>query len=239
MCGHAVEPSVFTVEIHRSGDRFATDAEGRRTRHSFSFGSHYDPDNLRFGLLVCHNDDLVLPGGGYPDHPHSNLEIVTWVLSGALRHTDSQGHTGVVEPGLVQVMSAGSGVVHSETVDAASGPTRFIQTWVLPDEPGGETTYSTAAAEPAGEWLPVVSGSHPDAATRISANGATLYAARLAAGERVEVPETPLAHLFVTTGSAVLDDTTLGEGDAVRLRTEGGTITASAPTELLLWTFAG
>src|SRR3546814_7045970 len=73
-------------------------------------------------------------------------------------------------------MSAGSGVVHSETVDAASGPTRFIQTWVLPDEPGGATTYSSAAAELAGEWLPVVSGSHPDAATRISASGATLYA---------------------------------------------------------------
>src|SRR3546814_6324223 len=135
-------------------------------------------------------------------------------------------------------MSAGSGVVHPEPFDAASGQTRFIQTWVLPDEPGGATTYSSAAAELAGEWLPVVSCSHPDAATRISASGATLYAARLAAGERVEVPETPLAHLFVTTGSAVLDDTTLGEGDAVRLRTEGGTITASAPTELPLWPFA-
>src|SRR3546814_5891160 len=98
-------------------------------------------------------------------------------------------------------MSAGSGVVHSETVDAASGPTRFIQTWVLPDEPGGATTYSSAAADLAGEWLPVVTGSNPDAATRNAASGPTVYAARLAAGEGVEVPGTHLAHLFVTTGS--------------------------------------
>ncbi|KQZ76043.1 pirin family protein [Nocardioides sp. Root151] len=227
------------MEIHRAGARFVTDADGRVTRHSLSFGSHYDPDNLRFGLLVCHNDDLVQPGGGYPDHPHRDLEIVTWVLDGALRHADSSGTSGVIEPGRVQVMSAGDGVVHSETVDVASGPTRFIQTWVLPDETGGPTRYDSAPVEPEAAWQPVVSGSRPDAITRIGASGATLYAARLAPGERVDLPDAPLGHLFVTTGSATLDDVALGEADAVRLRDEGGTVTATAPTELLLWNFGG
>lgn len=230
------------MEIHRSGDRFVTDAEGRVTRHSLSFGSHYDPDNVRFGLLVCHNDDLVQPGHGYPDHPHSNLEIVTWVLDGTLRHHDSQGNGGVIEPGRVQVMSAGAGIVHSETVDPASGPTRFVQTWLLPDEPGGPTRYDAAPVSPASEWVPVVSGSDPDAGARIGARGATLWAARLAPGEQVALPQAPWSHLFVTGGRVTLDGAgspaLLGDGDAVRLRDEDATVTASAPAELLLWTFA-
>lgn len=226
------------MEIHRAGDRFVTDVEGRVTRHSLSFGSHYDPDNLRFGLLVCHNDDLVQPGHGYPDHPHSNLEIVTWVLDGALRHHDSQGHGGLVEPGQVQVMSAGSGVVHAETVDVASGPTRFIQTWVLPDEPGGATTYDTAPVTPGPGWTPVVSGSETDAATHIGASGATLWAANLPPGGRVEMPAARFAHLFVTDGAVDLAGAgRLTDGDAVRLRDEGGALTAVGAAQLLLWTF--
>ncbi|MDT0200360.1 pirin family protein [Nocardioides sp. AE5] len=226
------------MEIHRSGDRFVTDAEGRRTRHSLSFGSHYDPDNLRFGLLVSHNDDLVQPGHGYPDHPHSNLEVVTWVLRGALVHADSRGHSGVIEPGRVQVMSAGAGVVHSETVDAASGPTRFLQAWVLPDEPGGPTAYDAAAVAPGPAWLPVASGAHPDAAVRIGARGATLYAAHLAAGQRITVSQAPFAHLFIATGAVRLGAGDLGSGDAARFRDEGADLVATSPTEALLWTFA-
>lgn len=229
------------MEIHRAGDRFATEGEGRETRHSFSFGSHYDPANLRFGLLVCHNDELVQPGSGYPDHPHSNLEIVTWVLDGSLRHQDSQGNSGVVEPGRVQAMSAGSGVVHAETVDVTSGPTRFLQAWLLPDEPGGATSYSSGAIEPSAEWTPLASGSHPSAAARIGAAGATLWAARVGAGASVEVPDVPHAHLFVATGATSITGSAtdrLGESDAVRLTGEGATLTASMPTELLLWTFA-
>lgn len=227
------------MQIHRATDRFVTAEADRSTRHSFSFGSHYHPTNLRFGLLVCHNDDLVQPGGGYPDHPHSNLEIVTWVLGGSLRHADSTGHSGTIEPGRVQVMSAGAGVVHSETVDVASGPTRFIQTWMLPDEPGGPTAYDAAPVTPGSEWVPVVSGSDPDAAARIGSKGATLYAARLAAGASLELPQTPFAHLFLATGSADLAGDQLGEGDAIRLIDEGGTVTASSAAELLLWTFTG
>ncbi|QIX28355.1 pirin family protein [Nocardioides sp. JQ2195] len=229
------------MEIHRAGDRFVTAGEGRETRHSFSFGSHYDPANLRFGLLVCHNDELVQPGSGYPDHPHSNLEIVTWVLGGSLRHQDSQGNGGVVEPGRVQAMSAGAGVVHAETVDVASGPTRFLQTWLLPDQPGGAASYSSGAVEPGAEWTPLASGSHPDSAARIGAGAATLWAARLRAGESVEVPEVPHAHLFLASGAAGITgsgDAALVASDAVRLSGEGARVVATMPTEMLLWTFA-
>ncbi|WP_067439824.1 pirin family protein [Nocardioides jensenii] len=229
------------MQIHRAGERFVTTGEGRATRHSFSFGSHYDPANLRFGLLVCHNDELVQPGGGYPDHPHSNLEIVTWVLDGALRHQDSRGNGGLIEPGRVQAMSAGAGVVHSEISDPTSGPTRFLQAWLLPDEPGGEPAYSSGSVAPGGAWTPLASGSEPDAAARIGAAGATLWAAHLDAGQSVEVPETPHAHLFVARGSVLVAGaaaTRLAESDAARLTDEGARVTSETPTELLLWTFA-
>lgn len=225
------------METHRADDRFITRGEGRQTRHSFSFGSHYAPANLRFGLLVCHNDELIQPGSGYPDHPHSDLEIVTWVLDGALRHEDSQGHGGLVEPGRVQAMSAGSGIVHAETVDVGSGPTRFIQTWLLPDEPGGEPSYSSGDVRPGSEWTPLASGNRPGAAARIGARGATLWAARMEAGAAMELPAAPLAHLFVAGGAVTLRDQALAEADAARLADEGGTLTADVATELLLWTF--
>lgn len=231
------------IEVRRATDRYRTVADGRDTRHSLSFGPHYDPGNLRFGLLVCHNDDLVQPGHGYPNHPHTDLEIVTWVLSGALHHRDSRGHAGEITPGLVQAMSAGSGVLHAETVDPASGPTRFIQTWVLPDEPGTPPAYSSGAVTPAAEWTPIASGSHPEATARIGAAGATFWAATLPAGQTLAVPEAPHAHLFVADGGADLATAAgeligLGTSDAVRLRGEGAALTATTNSQVLLWTFA-
>ncbi len=130
------------IEYRPGADRFVTRAEGRTTWHSFSFGAHYDPGNVGFARLVAHNDERLPPGTGYDDHPHADLEIVTWVLTGALRHTSTVG-SGVIGPGQVQRLSAGSGVVHSEVAD---GPeeTRFLQAWVRPDEPGLEPDYLSA-----------------------------------------------------------------------------------------------
>ncbi len=95
-----------------------TEAAGVTTRHAFSFGAHYDPDNVGFGSLLAHNDERLSSGRGFDDHPHRDTEIVTWVLSGSLLHEDSTGHTGIVSPGAVQRLSAGSGVVHAERNDA-------------------------------------------------------------------------------------------------------------------------
>ena len=96
------------IEYRPAQDRFRTEAEGRTTWHSFSFGAHYDPHNIGFGSLVAHNDELLPPGTGYAEHPHTDLEIVTWVLSGALRHTSTVG-SAVIGPGQVQRLSAGAG----------------------------------------------------------------------------------------------------------------------------------
>jgi redox-sensitive bicupin YhaK (pirin superfamily) len=229
-----------TIEVRRSGDRFVTTVPGRTTYHSFSFGPFYDPGNTRFGLLVCHNDDQVEPGFGYADHPHRDLEIVTWVLSGALTHRDSSGSSGTVGTGQVQAMSAGSGVVHSEVVEPGAGPTRFVQTWVLPDRAGARPRHATAdLALAPGELTPVVSGSDPDARLRIGARAATLYAAHLATGDTVPLPDLRRAHVFVATGTLELEDAAaLAEADAARVTDAGGLqLTARAPTELLVWGF--
>ena len=134
----------MAVELRRADSRFVTTAPGRVTRHSFSVRGALRPRERVVRQLVCHNDDVVDPGFGYDDHPHRDMEIVTWVLSGALSHRDSSGRSGVTVPGTVQVMSAGDGIVHSETVEPGAGVTRFVQTWVRPDSPGGPPAYSSA-----------------------------------------------------------------------------------------------
>ena len=114
------------------------------SKHSFSFGSHYDPANTHHGLLLVNNDDTVKPGMGFDTHPHRDMEIVTWVLRGSLVHQDSTGNSGVIYPGLAQRMSAGRGILHSEKNDSwtltgdetHSEPVHFVQMWVVPDEAG-------------------------------------------------------------------------------------------------------
>src|SRR6266403_3026987 len=107
-----------TIDIRRAGDRAKTQISWLDSKHSFSFGSHYDPDNTHHGLLLVNNDDIVKPGTGFETHPHRDMEIVTWVLQGSLVHQDSTGHSGVIYPGLAQRMSAGSGILHSEKNDS-------------------------------------------------------------------------------------------------------------------------
>lgn len=225
----------MTLEVRRAGSRFVTVEAGRSTRHSFSFGPHYDPANLGFGLLVSHNDDLLDPGAGYPDHPHQEIEVVTWVLSGALAHRDSLGGSGVLTPGQVQVMSAGTGVVHSEYAEPGAGPTRFIQTWVRPDRWGSTPRHAAEQVSPGRGWTAVVGGS----GLPVGASGATLWMADAAAGDELAVPDMPYGHLFVATGAVSLDDLDLGEGDAARMTDRGGDLTVTAPGQLMLWTFDG
>src|SRR6516164_8150497 len=134
------------VDVRRAADRSATKMSWLDSKHSFSFGHHYDPDNTHHGLLLVNNDDIVRPGTGFETHPHRDMEIVTWVLRGSLVHQDSEGNSGIIYPGLAQRMSAGTGILHSEKNDAwrltGAAPTpddvRFIQMWVVPDEYGIE-----------------------------------------------------------------------------------------------------
>jgi redox-sensitive bicupin YhaK (pirin superfamily) len=227
------------IDVRRAGERFATEHDSVTSRHSFSFGTHYDPANVGHAVLVAHNDDLVAPGGGYDLHPHADLEIVTWVLEGSLVHGDSHGHSGVVHPGMVQRLSAGSGVQHSERNDApgAAGPTRFVQMWVLPDEPGLRPSYALEPVDVHG-LTPLASGiAGLDAAVRVHTTGAALHVARLRPDESVTLPDAPRLHVFVARGAVDLEGAgRLGPGDAARYTGDGGPrATGVEPAELLVW----
>ncbi|MCF6378595.1 pirin family protein [Nocardioides KLBMP 9356] len=225
----------MAVALYAGSDRSSTTAEGRVTRHSFSFGQHYDPDNLGFGPLVCHNDDELSPAAGYPDHPHSELEIVTWVLEGALVHTDSTGARHVVEAGRAQVLSAGTGIRHSEVADPGSGRCRFVQAWLAPTAAGASPSYVLGEAPPRGSALVEVAGG---SGLPIGTTGARLLVARLSPGASVTLPDEPRQHVFAATGAVSLDGLSLRSGDAVRIEDEPGhVVTADVETELLVWSF--
>jgi redox-sensitive bicupin YhaK (pirin superfamily) len=231
------------VDVRRAADRARTRISWLDSNHSFSFGPHYDPSNTHHGLLLVNNDDVVAPGTGFETHPHRDMEIVTWVLSGALVHQDSEGNHGAIYPGLAQRMSAGTGILHSEKNDAGSDAVHFVQMWVLPDAAGvtpGYEQLEIADAAMRGKLATVASGipRHADeAAIRIGNRDAALYAARLQPGESVELPDAPYVHLFVPVGSIELEAAgTLSEGDAVRLTAAGARrVVAVSPSEILVW----
>jgi redox-sensitive bicupin YhaK (pirin superfamily) len=132
---------MVAIEVRRGGERFVGRGEGRESRYSFSYAEHYDAANTHHGLLLAHNDETLAPDAGYADHPHRNVEIVTWVLAGTLTHRDSTGATHRVPAGWVQVMSAGSGVTHSETNEHTE-PVRYLQMWVAPDRGDTDPGYA-------------------------------------------------------------------------------------------------
>ena len=226
----------MSVSLYAGSDRSSTSATGRLTHHSFSFGEHYDPANLGFGPLVCHNDDDLAPGAGYPEHPHSELEIVTWVLEGALVHTDSTGSRHVLEAGRAQVISAGSGIRHSEVADTASGRCRFVQAWLTPTAAGSVPSHAVGQAPDLTDGLVDVAGG---GGLPIGTTGARLLVARLSPGQAVDLPDDPRQHVFAATGSLSLDGDPLRAGDAVRIEGGGGrSVRASSFSELLVWSFA-
>ena len=224
----------MSIALYAASNRFLTTGLGRHTSHSFSFGEHYDPANLGFGPMICHNDDRLEPGSGYPDHPHADLEIVTWVLDGVLLHTDDAGHTEELRPGDVQVMSAGAGIRHSELADASSGPTRFLQAWIKPDGSGTPPRWRSEHVDP-GTGLTTVVG---DGGLPIGARGVGLQVARLAPGQGVHLPGAARTHAFVAAGRGLVSGLELRSGDAVRLTDQPGVrFEATEEVELLVWSF--
>src|SRR3954466_11184380 len=115
------------IDVRRADDRPKTKIGWLDSKHSFSFGSHYDPDNTHHGLLLVNNDDRVAPGTGFGTHPHRDMEIITWVLEGELEHKDTLANRGIIYPGLAQRMSAGRGIQHSEKNASTGEPAHFVQ----------------------------------------------------------------------------------------------------------------
>jgi len=239
-----------TVDVRRTDERFKSSFGWLDSKHSFSFGHHFDRANTHHGLLLVNNDDIVDPGTGFETHPHQDMEIVTWVLEGSLVHQDSTGHSGVIYPGLAQRMSAGRGIMHSEKNDSwrlggdvHRDPVHFVQMWVVPDERNLTPGYEQLEIDHellAGGLVPVASGmdKHDGAAAiRIKNRHAALYAARLQPGQSVQLPQAPYLHLFVPRGAVSLEGAgSLATGDAVRFTATGGQkVTATEPAEILVW----
>ena len=240
-----------SVDIRPAADRAATRISWLDSKHSFSFGGNYEPDNTHHGLLLVNNDDRVAPGTGFDTHPHRDMEIVTWVMQGSLVHQDSTGNNGVIYPGLAQRMSAGRGILHSEKNDSwtltgretHSEPVHFVQMWVVPDESGRDPGYQQLEIDDEllrGRLVTIASGmpEHRDqSAITIGNKYAALHGARLQAGESVQLPQAPYLHLFVPRGAVSLEGAgELLEGDAARLTATGGQrVTATEPSEILLW----
>ncbi|WP_030040118.1 pirin family protein [Streptomyces resistomycificus] len=208
------------TERYRGGDPEA----GIESFHAFSFGPHFDPDNLRFGALLACNEERLDPGAGFDEHPHSHTEIVTWVVEGELTHRDSAGHATVVRAGDVQRLSSAGGVRHVERNDGP-GPLTFVQMWLAPLEPGGDP------------WYEIVHGIADSTPYAVPEAGAMLHVRRLAAGERTALPDGPYAYVHVVRGEVILDGERLGPGDAARI-TDAKDLEAvglTAGTELLVW----
>lgn len=232
-------------DVRRAADRFRTDQPGIATAHSFSAGWHYDPTNTSYGLLVAHDEHVLQPGAGFADHPHRDLEIVTWVVSGALAHEDSICRSGTLTPGCVQRMSAGTGVVHSErnAATAPGGPpAHVVQAWLVPDVPDRAPSYAQLPVPDdrlRGRLTTVASGraGTDEPAVRLGHRDAALHVTRLCPGQAVRLPAAPWVHVFVLRGAVELEDAgRLCTGDAAR-RTDGGgeVVTALESAEVLVW----
>lgn len=228
-------------EIRLAADRAVTATSWLKSRHSFSFGDHYDPDNTHHGLLLVNNDDIVEPKSGFDTHPHRDMEIVTWVLQGELTHQDSTGNRGVIYPGLAQRMSAGTGILHSERNESSTDPVHFVQMWVIPDETGISPSYQQHEidSELLGAQLVTIASGIPghEAAITLHNGNAALHGTRLQPGDSVNLPPAPYLHLFLPRGRATVEGIgELDQGDAVRFTdADGQRLTASEPTELLIW----
>lgn len=213
------------LDVRRATDRYrgGDAAAGIETRHSFSFSGFYDPDNVRFGLLVACNEERLAPGAGFGPHPHRDVEIVTWVVEGVLEHRDSLGRTTLVRPGDVQRLGAGSGVRHTER-NAGDGPLRFVQMWLVPGGSGGEPEYE------------VVRGIADSTPFALPGTEAVLHVRRLADGVRTAVPDGAWVYAQVVRGAVRLGGERLGAGDAARISgAEGWDACAAEPAELLIW----
>jgi len=221
----------MSVEIRRSATRFTSRDTGRQTRHSFSFGDHYDPERTGFGAMVCHDDHHLRGGTGFETHRHAGIEIITWVVSGALHHRDSLGTDTVLRAGEVALLSAGSGVEHSEVAVEGEGPTRFVQVWLAADDPDGQPRYERVAPH-------LGDGALVDTGLPVGVDGARLLVGRLPAHRAVTLPQAPRMHCFVARGALLRSSLAepLEAGDAFCFTDEPAReVTPAVDSELLVW----
>jgi len=211
------------ITLRKSEDRGLYRADWLESRHTFSFDTYYDPEQMGFRALRVINEDWVAPGAGFPLHPHRDMEIVTFILEGALEHGDSLGHREVIRAGEVQRITAGTGIRHSEANPSATETVHLLQIWILPAEkdltPGYETRRFDAV--PAGTLRLLASEDGREGSARIHQD-VRLYAGTLAGGDRLEIPLAAGRHAWLqaTAGELTLNGTPLASGDGAAVRDE-------------------
>jgi redox-sensitive bicupin YhaK (pirin superfamily) len=224
--------------IRKGSDRGQTNIGWLKSWHSFSFGDYYDPANHHYRSLRVINDDIVAGGGGFPTHPHRDMEILTWVLSGELEHKDSMGNGSVIRPGEWQYMSAGTGVAHSEFNRSASVPVHLLQIWIVPDKKGHTPRYGqkSFADAPVGAWTLTVSPDGADGSLAVRQD-VRLNTAKVEAGTKLAYDVKPGrgVWLHVATGAADVNGQRLAGGDAVAVEGEAIEVVGVEKGEVLLF----
>ncbi len=227
------------ISIRRGDDRGHANHGWLDARHTFSFANYHHPDQMGFRALRVINEDRINPGAGFPTHSHQEMEIITYVLEGALAHKDSTGGGGVITPGMVQYMSAGSGVSHSEFNASDSEPLHLLQIWLLPNVRGGSPRYEERKITDAGRGVMALIAS-PDGRDGSFAirQDAELYAAKMSDGEELSHKFAPGRYgwLQIAKGGVEIGGLMMQAGDGARISDESEvTFTALADSEILLF----
>jgi redox-sensitive bicupin YhaK (pirin superfamily) len=231
------------INIRKSNDRGRANHGWLDTHFTFSFADYFDPEHVQFRTLRVMNDDRVAGGGGFPMHPHRDMEIVTYVLEGALEHRDSMGNGSVIKPGDVQYMSAGSGVTHSEFNPSKTEAVHLYQIWMLPEKKGMKPAYDQktfSETEKRGKLRLVASPDGREGSLKIRQDN-ELYATVLGAGDSVKHALKPERHAYVQVarGSVKLNGQQLVEGDGAAISAEKAVeLTGVKDAEVLLFDLA-
>ncbi|MEW6643941.1 MAG: pirin family protein [Pseudomonadota bacterium] len=210
-----------------------------KAKHHFSFGDHYDPNNLGIGSLRVWNDDEIAPNSGFPPHPHANMEIITYVREGAITHRDNLGNTGRTAAGDVQVMSAGSGIRHAE-YNLESTTTKIFQIWIIPDEQGGQPAWGAKPfpkGDRSGRFVTLASGFADDKDALPIRSKARVLGATLKAGETMSYPIGRERHgyLVPSSGQVEVNGVRIETRDGAAIRNEDTvTVTALSDAEMVL-----
>ena len=227
------------IKTIRSEDRHHANFGWLDTHWHFSFDSYHDPANMNWGALRVFNDDIVEPGQGFGRHPHRDMEIVTYVLTGELEHQDSTGNRGVIHPGEVQVMSAGKGIYHSEYNHSSENPVHFLQLWIFPRTHGLKPRWEQHQfihSEREDKLLPIVSSGELKGTLTIDQD-AQIYVSALAAGKEVKHQSRPnrKAYVFAIEGEVSVNGVKLAPGDQARIADERElSIKAAKDSEIIL-----
>jgi quercetin 2,3-dioxygenase len=231
------------ISVRKASQRGLTSIDWLKSRHTFSFGEYYDPKEQGFSDLRVINEDWVAPGAGFPTHSHRDMEIITYVIDGAVQHKDSMGNGSIIKPGDVQRMSAGTGVTHSEYNPSKAEELHLLQIWLLPDRRGHHPGYEQKEigdAEKRGRLRLIASPDGRDGSVSIHQD-ARLYAAIMESGKPIAVTLTPgrRGYLQVVRGAVNVNGVALEAGDGARIAEEGALeIGGREESEVLLFDLA-